>query len=353
MRHLNAIFAEKPTAARGAVAAACVLTAALVCAPGVAKAQFDPASMTPAASIIENVAALTFTDQYGRQALNSNKVALKVQEIVDVSVETLTPELDVEANANDQRLAFRIRNLGNGREAFDLSFEHIDDDFDPEACRIIVDWDGDGRLDMTKDRVSSTTPVLAPGESVVAWVSCHIPENARLGALGRIRLRAFPTALRNGATVSDMSKAGNGGVFMVFGPNLRGGTAGTNGGVTSPPATYRVGEVVAQLIKSQQIVDVLDNNTVVTGTIVTYTLEARVGTGGTARQAQITDVIPVGATYLANSLTLDGARLSDAEDGDAGRFTGGAIEVGLGDLAPQSSRTVTFKVRINATGKNQ
>lgn len=353
MRHLHAIIAGKPTAKRGAVAAACALTAALACAPGVSKAQTSPEAMTPAATMIDNVAALTFTDKAGPQTLSSNRVSLQVQEIVDVSVETLTPEIDVEADAYNQRLAFRIRNLGNGREAFDLSLMHVDDeDFDPDACEIIVDWDGDGLLDMTKDRVTSTTPVLAPGQAVVAWVSCHIPSNARIGGLGRIRLRAFPTALRNGATEGDMSHAGNGGVFMVLGRNLRGGANGT-GGATSPPAAYRVGQVDARLIKSQDIVDQLEDGTIVAGTIVTYILEARIGTGAAARQARITDAIPTGASYLDGSMTLDGAPLSDADDGDAGRFANGAIEVELGDLAIKSSRTVTFKVRINPNGSTE
>ncbi len=344
MRHLNAIFAETPTAPRGAVAAACVLSVALACAPSVSKAQSTPESMAPAGSMIDNVAALRFTDQYGQQALNSNKVSLRVQEILDVSVETLTPEVDVEADAYNQRLAFRIRNLGNGREAFDLALLHSDDeDFDPDTCQIIIDWDGDGKLDMTQDRVTSTTPVLAPGEAVVAWVSCHIPATARTGALGRIRMRAFPAVLRNGGGDGDMSSAG---VFMVFGRNLR-------GGATSQPAVYRVGQVSARLIKSQEVVDPLEDGSLVAGSIITYSLEARIGNGAIARQARITDAIPVGSTYLSGSLTLDGARLSDADDGDEGRFANGAIEVELGDLAAQSSRTVTFKVRINPNGSTE
>lgn len=355
MRHLNAIIARKPTASCGAVAAMCVLTAAFAGAPGLANAQSDPTTMTPAGTTIENVAGLSYTDKNGPQTRSSNRVSVQVQEIVDVSVEALTPEVDVQADSNDQRLAFRIRNLGNGREAFDLSFIHSDDeDFDPDACQIIVDWDGDGVLDMTRDRVTSTTPVLAPGASVIAWVSCHIPSSARNGAMARIRLRAFPTVLRNGATDADRATAGNSGVFMVFGRNLRGGAGGTgNGGATSQPATYRVGQVSAQLIKSQDIVDALDDGSVVAGTIVTYILEARVGAGASARQARITDAIPAGADYLDGSMTLDGAPLSDAADGDAGRFANGAIEVELGDLTAQSSRTVTFKVRITANGSTE
>ena len=60
--------------------------------------------------------------------------------------------------------------------------------------------------------------------------------------------------------------------------------------------------------------------------------------------------MPVGSTYVLGSLTLDGAALTDAEYGDAGRFTAGGVDVGLGDVAARTSRVVTFKVRINPQG---
>jgi uncharacterized repeat protein (TIGR01451 family) len=360
MTHTGPHKTGKITASRGVSACALIGAAMLVCAPGVGRAQAsDPTTMTPAATMIDNVASMSVQTGDKIATLESNRVSLQVQEILDVRVDVLTPEVNVEADSHNQRLGFRIRNLGNGWQAFDLSVSILDGDFDPHSCTIWVDWDGDGQLDTTRDRESTVTPVLAPGASVVAWVSCSIPTNLAHGALGRLMLRAYPAVLRNGATLGTMATAGNGGVFVVLGRSLRprvltgggtgGGTDGTDGG-TSPPATFRVGKVSAQLIKTQTVADAAGGARAMPGAIVTYSLEARFGAGVAVRQAVVSDAIPAGSAYVAGSLTLDGAPLSDAADGDAGRYAGGAIEVGLGDVAVPVVRTVTFKVRINPLG---
>ncbi len=363
MTHTGSYKTSKITASRGVSASALIGAMVLVCAPGVSLAQaLDPTTMTPAATMIDNVASMSGKTGDQVTAVQSNLVSLQVQEILDVRVDILTPDVDVQADTHNQRLGFRITNLGNGRQAFDLSFSVVGGGFDPQACTIWVDWDGDGQFDATRDRQSTITPVLAPGASVVAWVSCSIPANAPVGSWGRILLRAFPAILRNGATAGTMATAGNGGVFVVLGRSLRprvltgGGTGGggtgdggTDGG-TSQPGTFHVGTVSAQLIKTQTVVDAAGGARAMPGAIVTYSLEARFGAGVALRQAAVSDPIPAGATYVAGSLTLDGSPLSDAGDGDAGRFAGGAIEVGLGDVTVPGVRTVTFKVRINPLG---
>lgn len=103
MFRLHTLFASRRTALKGAVV--CALVAAVCAAvPVLARAQ----TMTPAGAMIDNVAAMGFTDKTaGPVTLASNKVSLQVQEIVDVSVETLTPEVEVEADTHNQRLAFR------------------------------------------------------------------------------------------------------------------------------------------------------------------------------------------------------------------------------------------------------
>lgn len=353
MFRLHTLFAKRRTALSGAAACALV-SAGLAVVPVLARAQ----TMTPAGAMIDNVAALGFTDiKTGPVTLPSNKVSLQVQEILDVSVEVLTPELEVEADTANQRLGFRVRNLGNGHQAFDLSLSVMDGDFDPHSCAIWVDWDGDGQLDPIRDRMSTTTPVLAPGQAVLVWVSCGIPAGASNGALGRILLRAWPSVLRNGDTETIMATAGNGGVYVVMGPNLRGANGGganggsgggTGGGTVGGPttfATYRVGQVNAQLIKTQSVADVAGGSRAAPGSIVTYSLEARFGAGAGARQVKISDAIPAGSTYVPGSLTVDGVALSDA-----GRFAAGGVEVALGDIEAKTSRFVTFKVRIDPIG---
>ena len=340
MFRFHTLFASRRTALSGVVVCALV-SAGCAAIPALARAQ----TMTPAGTMIDNVAAMGFTDKTGGPVtLASNKVSLQVQEIVDVSVETLTPEVEVEADTANQRLAFRIRNLGNGRQAFDLSLSALQgDDFDPDSCSIIVDWDGDGHLDMTRDKVSDVTPELEPGQAVILWVSCSIPAGTAHGALARMMLRAWPSVLRNGAT----GAVGNGGTYVVMGPTLRGG-GGTDGGTTV--GAFKVGQVNAQLIKTQSVVDAAGGSRAAPGSIVTYSLEARFGVGANARQVKISDAIPTGSTYVPGSLTVDGATLTDAEDGDAGRLSAGGVEVALGDVEAKTSRFVTFKVRIDPLG---
>lgn len=304
--------------------------------------------MTPAGTNIDNVAHVELLDGDARTSLTSNNASFQVQEIVDVRVDVLTPELAVEPDQSDQLLGFLITNLGNGFEAFDLSISAVDQGFVPQDCQVFVDWDGDALLDRTRDRLSSITPVLAPRASVKVWVSCKIPASAAHGALGRILLRAFPTVLRDGVTEGLMATAGNGGVYIVMGPNLRAASEAPES--MDQPAVYKVGKVNAQLIKSQTVLDVIGGSRARPGSVVTYSLEAIIGPGLPARGVKITDPIPEGSRYVEGSLTLDGAALSDAADDDEGRFTGEGIEVGLGDIPPETRHLVTFKVRISPFG---
>ena len=58
-------------------------------------------------------------------------------------------------------------------------------------------------------------------------------------------------------------------------------------------------------------------------------------------------VAPADTTYVAGSLKLDGATLTDAADADAGRSGTSGISVDLGTVSGGSSRTVTFQVTID------
>ena len=53
-----------------------------------------------------------------------------------------------------------------------------------------------------------------------------------------------------------------------------------------------------------------------------------------ATHVVVTDSLAPGLLYVAASLQLDGAFLSDAADGDAGEFTAGTITVRIASMAP-------------------
>jgi hypothetical protein len=65
-----------------------------------------------------------------------------------------------------------------------------------------------------------------------------------------------------------------------------------------------------------------------------------------------TDAIPANTTYVAGSLRLNTAALSDAADADAGAFSAapapGSISVSLGDLtAAAGPQAIEFTVTID------
>ncbi len=67
-----------------------------------------------------------------------------------------------------------------------------------------------------------------------------------------------------------------------------------------------------------------------------------------ATGAQLADVLPPTLAYLAGSLTLDGAPLTDAADGDEGAVSAGRVDVQLGSLLAGATRILELRAHIVA-----
>jgi uncharacterized repeat protein (TIGR01451 family) len=122
-------------------------------------------------------------------------------------------------------------------------------------------------------------------------------------------------------------------------------------GTTSALATARgqliVGIATVELVKSVTLRDPFGGTSAVPGAIATFTIAATVSGTGTVSDLVITDAIPAGTAYAADTLALDAAALSDAEDGDAGTASDAAgISVSLGDVTAPASHSITFDVVI-------
>jgi uncharacterized repeat protein (TIGR01451 family) len=89
----------------------------------------------------------------------------------------------------------------------------------------------------------------------------------------------------------------------------------------------------------------------VPGATIRYQIVVTAAGTGTAVGAALSDAVPASTTYVAGSLTLNGAPLTDAADADAGSFAATpapGIAVGLGDLTAASApQTVVFRVTID------
>ncbi len=299
---------------------------------------------TVAGTTISNTASVTYTGSNGTAVtVPSNKVDLRVDEVLNVTVGSAeTGDVPAQPGATNQVAKYTLTNTGNGSEGFRLAAITTigGDAFDPTATSIVLDTNGNGVYDAGVDTVytaGSNDPILAPDTSLKVFVLSTIPAGATDGQRGQVDLTA--TALTgSGAPGTIFAGKGTGGGDAVV---------GTTTGVGRDKNFYLISTTTVSLVKSAVVADPFGGTTSVPGSIITYTLVASLTGGGSIANIAVNDPIPASTTYVAASLTAEGAALSDATDGDAGEFAGGKIAVRLGTLAGGQTRTVTFKVKIS------
>lgn len=301
------------------------------------------AAGTPAGARIEAAASATYLDADGAaQSVDSNIVALTVDELLDLTLSSNDAgRVRSTSPAGAAVLSFTLTHTGNGTEAFALAVDNAvgGDDFDPQLLRIVLD-DGDGLYESGVDVEyvpGSNDPVLAPDASRVIFVLNDLPEGLGNGDTGISRLIA--TAVTgSGEPGTSFGGQGDGGVDAVVGAN---GASATAEGI------YEIAQAAASISLAQTVSDPFGGSNPVPGALITYTATFTVSGSGELTETQLFNPIPSGTTYQPGSLRLDGAPLTDADDADAGRFTGAGIEVELGTLTAPTTRTIQFDVQID------
>lgn len=302
------------------------------------------AAGTPAGSLIDNEASATFDGPGGTPTtVTSNKVSLRVDELLDVTVASADPG-DVAATPGSagRVLSFTLTNSGNGSEAFTLGTRSAvgGDDFDPAVTSVVLDSDGNGAYDPGSDTVyvaGSNDPVLAPDASLRVFVISSVPGGVADGGRGQVDLTAAAKT-GTGAPGTSFTGQGQGGGDAIV------GTTGADG---EDKGFFAVSAAALSFTKSASVADPFGGTSPVPGGTITYTLTATVNGSGTLTNVRIADPIPTGSTYAPGSLTLNGAALTDAADSDAGEVASGGVAVRLGTVAAGAAQIVTFKVRID------
>jgi uncharacterized repeat protein (TIGR01451 family) len=302
------------------------------------------AAPTPAGTVISNTAKATYDlPNGGSGTSDSNTVTLQVDEVLDVAVASLNSgDVTVTPGATSQVLTFKITNAGNGQEAFKLAASDniAGDDFDPATTSIVIDSNGNDTYDPGVDTVyvaGTNDPSLAPGASVAVFLLSTIPAGSTNGQRGEADLVAT-------------SVTGSGTAGTVFSGKGTGGSDAVVGSTTASASTsgfYVVAAASVSLVKSATVADPFGGTSHIPGSTITYTIVATVSGSGSLSNLTITDAVPVGTTYEPGTLTLGGTALSDAADSDAGEVVAGAMTTRLTTVAAGSSRTVTFKVKVN------
>ena len=300
------------------------------------------AAGTRAGSTISNTATASFDTGAGTQTIDSNKVDLLVDELIDVTVDSSDPgDVATTPGATSQLLTYSVTNNGNGEEAFALTTiaNGGGDDYDPAVAQVYID-NGDGSFDAGTDTLytpGANDPVLDPDESVTIFVLSTTPGSVGDGDRGIVSLVAT-SKTGTGAPGTSFAGQGEGGGDAIV---------GTSGGDGQDSGAYKVSAATVALVKSAVIADPFGGSEPVPGATITYTIVATTTGRGSVTGLTVTDAVPADTSYVANSITLGGSALTDGSDADAGSYDGSKISVALGNVPGGQTRTVTFKTKID------
>jgi len=296
---------------------------------------------------IVNTAQVSYAVGASTATATSNTVTVKVAEILDVAVTRQSPANTAVTGGDTKRgIVFIVTNSGNGSEAFHLVMTSVvsGDDFDPTASTPSIYFDTDASGDLSAGDTAYSAgvndPVLNADASVTVIVVNDIPAAAVDGNVGISRLTAD-------------ARTGTGTPGTVFAGQGASGTdavVGTSGGDADASGQYLVAGVTVNAAKTQAIVDQFGGSRPVPGARINYTVVVTVTGSGTATAAAFLDNIPDNTTYVAGSLRLNNAALTDGADVDAGSYEttpDERVRVQLGNLTSVGSQTIQFAVTIN------
>lgn len=294
-----------------------------------------------AGTLIENTASATYDGGAGPVTIPSNTITVKVDELLDVTV-TSRDSGPVSAAPGSAVLTFELTNTGNGPEAYTLTANPAvaGNDFDTTINGIAVDTNGNGVYDPGVDQMltgPATTAAIAADASLTVFVLVTIPGGVADGDQSDVSLLA-EAVTGTGAPGTAFAGQGAGGGNAIV------GSTGANATATG---SLNVGITDVDLIKSATVRDPFGGTGIVPGATITYAIRAEVRGSGSVSDLVVTDAAPADTTYVAGSLKLDGATLTDAADADAGRSGTSGISVDLGTVSGGSSHTVTFQVTID------
>lgn len=305
------------------------------------------AAGTAAGTNIQNTAQVSYTIGSSTVTTDSNTSSVTVAERLDAVLTIANATVTVSPGATGEELVFTLTNTGNGSERFNLtalSAGVVGDDFDPTLAIPSIYFDTDNSGDFSGGDVAYNAgvndPVLAADASVRLLVINSIPNTAVNGNRGRSQLTAA-AATGAGAPGAAFIGLGDGGVDAV---------AGTTGGDAVLFGEYLLADAQLTAVKSQTILDQFGGARPLPGARINYQIVVTASGSGTATAAAFSDLIPADTDYVAGSLQLNGAALSDAADPDAGTFVSAPapeVRVTLGDLTGASGpQTIGFAVAI-------
>lgn len=303
------------------------------------------AATTPAGTVIQASAEVSFTVGTNTLSVYSNAPSLVVDQLIDVAVGAVMPVVPVHAAETARSVAFRITNTGNAPETIRLALTTAvaGNGYDaiPRSPALYLDTDGSGTLTAADVAYApgSNDPQLPGGASLLVLALIDVPGGLADGAHAKLQIAAV-VAQGSGAPGSVSAGSGVAGVDVI---------TGLSGGTAQALSELLVSGVDVALQKTATVLDPNGGNAPQTGARIQYDIQVRVTGPAGVHGLIVSDPIPASTHYVPASLLLDGIALSDAADGDAGSFSSAPdqIQVALGDVPAGAIHHVRFSVLIN------
>lgn len=310
------------------------------------------ATGTAAGTQIGNSVTLSFTREGKSESAIASAAPFTVAKVINVVV-TSQDSAPVPSNSPDlaKPVAFLVSNTGNGAETFSLARNNAlaGDQFAPLAPTAGAIWIESG----AEPGFQATGPnadhlytpgvndlALPPDGSRVVYLLSNIPAGQPTGAYGRVSLVATSTTAGAASATPGMHLATSAsGVQTVV---------GLQGGSGSAVGSYLVSGVSIGLAKN--VVSVSDPEggaRVMSGAVITYRLVLTLAGTGVAQGVTVTDPLPATLTYVAGSLTVDGAPRTDVADSDDSSVTAGSVQAAFGNVAAPARRVIEFRASVN------
>lgn len=278
-----------------------------------------PAHAAPlAGTVIGNTATATYNDAGGTaRVATSNQVQTTVSQ-----VKSFTLVADGARTAAPGQTVYyphTITNTGNGTDTYTLqnlaSTNFAGPNLPHSSLRFLGDNAG------APDTVAFTvTPPIGPGQQFRFWVAGTVPASAVNGNTAAITFNAVDTGANTAPTLTDTTTV----AASVITVNK---TLSLNQGTSPYPVPPAVGNILVTL---------------------SYTNSGTVA----ADNVTLTDVLPAGMTYVANSGQWNAAALTDAAGGDPVginfQHNAGTVTAVITQVPGGFSGNVTFRVTIDA-----
>ena len=298
------------------------------------------AQPAPTTTSVENTARTIYNSGSANYDVPTNTLSIQVDELIDVGLTSLAAANAVISN-DPTAIPFAVVNTGRGPEAFIIRVnpEIGSGRFTPSIDSIMIDTNGNGLAEPGIDRVianGGVTPEMEPGQQIQVFVIASLPPEAVDRAAGTFSVMAT-AATGSGNPGAVIASAGTSGTDAII---------GRSGAQQASAASLVAALATVTTAKSSTIVDPLGGTRAVSGSRITFQLAATATGSGSARGVRLVDAIPSGTTYVAGSMTIDGRKLSDIDDSDAGSFTANSVNVALGTVNGGERRVVGFSVII-------